>query len=33
MAETTIETEDAFDEMADYVMVDKEDMYAYISGE
>lgn len=33
LAETTIETEDAFDEMADYVMVDKEDMYAYISGE
>lgn len=33
VAETTIEAEDAFDEMADYVMIDKEDMYAYISGE
>ena len=33
LAETTIETEDAFDEMADYAMIDKEDMYAYIAGE
>ena len=33
LAETAIETEDAFDEMADYAMIDKEDMYAYIAGE
>lgn len=33
LTETTIESEDAFDEMADYVMVDKEDMYAYIAEE